>query len=87
VAETKINESPAMRELTDLLFGVVRASYQPSSGRHLSEVGIGIRESDDGQVHIEVELRGVWDVTALRDEIPNEVAGYEVRLLQPSPSP
>jgi hypothetical protein len=84
-AETKINESPSMRELKDLLDKTVNASYDPSSGRYAASVGIGIRESD-GQVYVQLEVRGVG-ATTLRGDIPNTIAGYEVRLLQPSPSP
>src|SRR5439155_23145823 len=54
--------------------------------RVLASYGIGFRESEDGKVYIEVSVQGI-DVTSLREEIPNEIAGYKVRLLQPSPSP
>jgi len=81
-----ITEWPAMQKLTDLLDGIVNASYQPSSGVYLASYGIGFRESEDGKVYIEVAVQGI-DVTSLREEIPNEIASYKVRLLQPSPSP
>ena len=81
-----ITEWPAMQKLTDLLDGIVNASYQPSSGVYLASYGIGFRESEDGKVYIEVSVQGI-DVTSLREEIPNEIASYKVRLLQPSPSP
>jgi hypothetical protein len=79
-----ITKWPAMQKLTDLLDGIVNASYQPSSGVYLASYGIGFRESEDGKVYIEVSLHGM-DVTALREEIPNEIAGYKVRLLPSSP--
>ena len=80
VAETTINESPAMQELTRMLDGIVKASYDPSSRTYLSSVGIGIRESEDGQVYIQVQVHGV-DLTEVGAKVPDEIEGYEVRLV------
>ena len=80
IAEDAIYTSAAMQELRDLLGGIVSDSYQSSSGAYLSSYSIGIRESNEGEVYIELGLHGM-DVTALRDAIPNEIAGQKVRLL------
>jgi hypothetical protein len=84
IAQADIDASASMQELIDLLDGIVRAANQSSSGAGPSSYGIGIHESSDGEIYMELTLNGM-DVTALSNEIPTEIAGYEVRLLQPSP--
>jgi DNA-binding CsgD family transcriptional regulator len=85
IAQSAIDASPAMQDLKSLLDEIVRDSYQPSTGAYLSSVGIGIRESET-EVYIELELRGI-DLTSLEDDIPDEIAGYQVRVLQRPPTP
>jgi DNA-binding CsgD family transcriptional regulator len=79
IARAAIDASPSMQDLMDLLNEIVDASYQPSSGTYLSSFSIGIRESDDGEVYIEVGIHGAG-ASAIRDEIPTEIAGYPVRV-------
>jgi IPT/TIG domain. len=78
VAEAVVDQSPAYRELTSLLDQKVRDSYQPASGQYSVSVGIGFRQSDNGDVYIEVSVHGV-DMNELRDAIPSQIEGYEVR--------
>lgn len=78
VAEAAVNESTALQEIMNLLNPIVNASYDASSGRYLASYSIGFRESEGGEVYIEVGLVGIDET--VRDQIPQDIAGYEVRI-------
>jgi DNA-binding CsgD family transcriptional regulator len=79
LAEAAIYGSESFSELTDLLDEIVSDSYQAVLGTYSKSYYIGIHEASDGSVFIELGLRGM-DISHLRDKIPADIAGYEVRL-------
>lgn len=81
-ATKEIDEAPEYARLSELLNGIVGASRQPFSGEYTASASWGIHESEEGDIYIDVEIRGT-DVSGIKDQIPSEIAGYEVRLTAP----
>lgn len=75
VARAEIGNSVSMQRLNDLLDDAIRMSYDVRSGTYSSSYSVGIHVSGDDEIYIEFGLHG--DIVTLRDEIPDEIAGYE----------
>jgi hypothetical protein len=77
-AEAEVDQSPEYGQLLAFLDGKVGATCQPACGPNSASYGIGFRQSDSGEVYIELDVHGVSD-SELQGEIPSQIAGYEVR--------
>ncbi len=77
-AQSAVDQSPEYGQLIAFLDGKVGATCQPACGPNSASYGIGFRQSDSGEVYIELDVYGVSD-SELQGEIPSQIAGYEVR--------
>jgi hypothetical protein len=77
-AQDAVNAAAEMSALREYLDEVVRGSAVVN-GQITKSVGYGVQQDDDGTVYLEVTVHGVPE-SEVRQHVPAEVAGYEVRL-------
>jgi len=76
-ADAEVRNSPAYKQLTEVLDRWIDDYYHPSIRSDVASYGFRIGEAEDGHLYVELMLSFI-DPDG--PNIPNEIAGYEVRV-------